>query len=409
MGSNMAENHPVGFRWVMEAQGARREGHPRRPALHAHERDGDEARRHPRRQRHRLPRRHRQLHPRERPLLPRVRRALHERAGDHRRGLRGHRGPRRPLLRLGSREQAATTSRRWRYEGMEVHGAGRRARARASRRRRASSRATAAAAAGSSTASRRRRIRTLAASALRLPDPEAPLRALHAGDRRRDVRLLGRGLPRGRRDARARTPAASGRARSATRSAGRSTRSACRTSAPPRSSSCCSATSAGPAAASWRCAATRRSRARPTSRRSTTSCPATCRCRTREAYGDLDALHRGEHVADRLVGQLRVVLGQPAEGLLRRARDGGERLLLRLRCRAIDERQLRLLDASRQMLDGQGQGLHHRRREPGRRPRERQGAPARRSRSSTGSSCATSSRSSRRRSGTTAPRSSRAS
>ena len=70
-------------------------------------------------------------------------------------------------------------------------------------------------------------------------------------------------------------------ARSATRSAGRSTPPACRSSAPRRSCSCCSATSAARAAASWRCAATRRSRARPTSRRSTTCCPATCRCRTR--------------------------------------------------------------------------------------------------------------------------------
>ena len=41
MGSNMAESHPVGFQWVMEARRARREGDPRRPALHAHERDGD--------------------------------------------------------------------------------------------------------------------------------------------------------------------------------------------------------------------------------------------------------------------------------------------------------------------------------------------------------------------------------
>ena len=42
------------------------------------------------------------------------------------------------------------------------------------------------------------------------------------------------------------------------------------TSAPPRSSSCCWATSGVRAAASWRCVDTRRSRARPTSRRSTT-------------------------------------------------------------------------------------------------------------------------------------------
>ena len=48
-----------------------------------------------------------------------------------------------------------------------------------------------------------------------------------------------------------------------------------------RSSSCCSATSAVPAAGSWPCAATRRSRAPPTSRRCTTCCPATCRCRGR--------------------------------------------------------------------------------------------------------------------------------
>jgi formate dehydrogenase major subunit len=43
----------------------------------------------------------------------------------------------------------------------------------------------------------------------------------------------------------------------------------------------CWATSAGRAAASSRCAGTRRSRARRTSRRSTTSCRATCRCPAR--------------------------------------------------------------------------------------------------------------------------------
>ena len=35
MGSNMAESHPVGFRWVMEAQERGATDHPRRPALHA--------------------------------------------------------------------------------------------------------------------------------------------------------------------------------------------------------------------------------------------------------------------------------------------------------------------------------------------------------------------------------------
>ena len=40
MGSNMAEAHPVGFQWVMEAKarGARR--HPHRPAVHPHQRGG---------------------------------------------------------------------------------------------------------------------------------------------------------------------------------------------------------------------------------------------------------------------------------------------------------------------------------------------------------------------------------
>ena len=97
------------------------------------------------------------------------------------------------------------------------------------------------------------------------------------------------------------TRAASARPRSATRSAGRSTPSACSTSAPRRSCSCCSATSVGPAAASWRCAATRRSRARPTSRRSTTSSPATSRCRA-PSTTDLDDVHRAERRRRRASG-----------------------------------------------------------------------------------------------------------
>jgi len=76
------------------------------------------------------------------------------------------------------------------------------------------------------------------------------------------------------------TPAGTAPARSATPSAGPSTRSACSTSGRRRSSRACWATSAVRAAASWRCAGTRASRARRTSRRSTTSCPATSRCRT---------------------------------------------------------------------------------------------------------------------------------
>ena len=78
----MAECHPVGFQWVMEAEGARRHHHSRRSALHAHQRGGRHPRADSRRHRHRVPGRHRSLHSRERSLLPRLRGELHQRAGD---------------------------------------------------------------------------------------------------------------------------------------------------------------------------------------------------------------------------------------------------------------------------------------------------------------------------------------
>ena len=62
-------------------QGARRQGDARRSALHAHERDGGPARADPPRQRHRLPRRDRQLHLRARRVVPRLRARLHQRPG----------------------------------------------------------------------------------------------------------------------------------------------------------------------------------------------------------------------------------------------------------------------------------------------------------------------------------------
>ena len=66
--------------------------------------------------------------------------------------------------------------------------------------------------------------------------------------------------------------------RSSTRSAGLSTRSGCSTSARHRSCSCCWATSVVPAVGSWPCEGTRASKGPPTSPRSTTFCPAICRC-----------------------------------------------------------------------------------------------------------------------------------
>ena len=35
-GSNVAENHPMAFKWIRKAQENGREDHPRRPAVHPH-------------------------------------------------------------------------------------------------------------------------------------------------------------------------------------------------------------------------------------------------------------------------------------------------------------------------------------------------------------------------------------
>ena len=78
------------------------------------------------------------------------------------------------------------------------------------------------------------------ASPLRLADPQAPLRRLHAGDGGAGLRRPARRCsPRSARCS-SPTPAASGRRRSSTASAGPSTRSARSTSARRRSCSCCS-------------------------------------------------------------------------------------------------------------------------------------------------------------------------
>ena len=82
----MAEAHPVGFQWVMEAKRARRDGHPRRPALHPHLGGRRPARADPGGLRHRVPRRAGQPRAQQRPRLPRVRRRLHQRREHHRRG-----------------------------------------------------------------------------------------------------------------------------------------------------------------------------------------------------------------------------------------------------------------------------------------------------------------------------------
>ena len=287
----------------------------------------------------------------------------------------------------------------WQYEDMEVAAAsGQREHGRAhgpGRPRRPRRRARA----GRAAAPRR----DAAAPALRLPAAAQALRPLHPRARRGDVRRLARAVPRGVRGAVRQLRAASARAPSATPSAGRSTPSACSTSAPPRSSSCCWATSGARAAASWPCAATRRSRARPTSRRSTTSCPATCRCPRPRRTASLRRLHRAELAAGRLLGQHGRLHRLAAEGVVGRRGHGRERLLLRPPA-APDRRPLLLHDAGRDgRRDGQGPVRHGREPDRGRGQRRATTAPP--CAASTGSWCATSSRSRRPPSGTTRRRS----
>ena len=304
MGSSMAENHPVGFQWVIEAREKRRDGHPRRPALHAHVGDGRSSgcRCAPAATSSSSARLVNYVLA-QRPRVPRVRRRLHER---RRRSSSTTSATPRISTACSRAGTTRTYDRDWRTT----------ATTRQSRPYATSGRGRGATPTSIRSATRR------SASALRLPDPDAPLRALHAGDGRAVC-----GMPRGRVPARSPTrsaarPARSAPARSATRSAGRSTRPACRSSAPPRSCSCCSATSAGPAAASSRCAATRRSRARPTSRRSTTSCPATCRCRRSARDRARSTATSRKHRSNAgWWAQLRHVHRLAAEGVVRRRGD----------------------------------------------------------------------------------------
>ena len=134
--------------------------------------------------------------------------------------------------------------------------------------------------------------------------------------------------------------------------------------------------------------------------------PGRCRTsttrRTSQAYID-------EHTAPGgLVGQARHVHRLAAEGVVGRGRDARRTTSASRYLPRIDDDNSNYWTVAAD-AEGQRQGLHRRRREPGRRLGERQARTGSRSRSSTGSSSATSSRSRRRRSGTTAPRSSRAS
>ena len=72
-GLEHGRGHPVGFQWVMEARERGAEVIHVDPRFTRTSALADSLRAAPGRHRHRLPRRHRQLHPRARPRVPRVR------------------------------------------------------------------------------------------------------------------------------------------------------------------------------------------------------------------------------------------------------------------------------------------------------------------------------------------------
>ena len=187
----MAEAHPGGLPVGRRGARARGRGDPRRSTSHPHERAREPLRALPRRRGHRVPRRHHQLHPRERSRIPRLRGGVHQRAGDHHGGLPRHRGPRRLLLGLEGR-------RRLRHDLLAVRGHGGSRLGRTARVRRDDGRAGRARRAGRDARERRatRGGSDAAAPSLRVPASQAPLLALHARFRRGGLRRPARAVPR---------------------------------------------------------------------------------------------------------------------------------------------------------------------------------------------------------------------
>ena len=125
----------------------------------------------------------------------------------------------------------------------------------------------------------------------------------------------------------------------ATRSAGPSTPSACSTSGPRRSSRRCSATSAGPAAASSLCAGTRRIQGSTDIPTLFNLLPGYIPMPHAHAGRGPRHVHRGRGGGEGLLGQHARLHRQPAQGVLRRRGHGRQRLLLRLPAPAHREPQ----------------------------------------------------------------------
>ena len=136
------------------------------------------------------------------------------------------------------------------------------------------------------------------------------------------------------------------------------------------------ATSAGPAAASWRCAAIPASRARPTSRPSTTCCPATCPSRPpTTAHETLDYYVEHEGLPTGYWANFRKFIVSLLKAWYGDAATAGERLPLRLA--AAHRRRLLATADLRPHGPGRDEGLFPLRPEPGRRRAQRRPAPRR--------------------------------
>ncbi len=229
-----------------------------------------------------------------------------------------------------------------------------------------------------------------AASALRLADPEAPLRPLHAGGGRAGLRLRAGGAGAGGRAA-VRQLRARADQRHGLR-AGLDPAHDRRADDPHRRHPAAAARQHGPAGRRHHgdARATPASRARPTSPPCTTCCPATCRSRRRRAARDARLLRRARGAAHRLLGQLPQVHRQPAQGLVRRRRHAGERL--RLLLAAAHGRRLLAAALLRPDVQGRGEGLFPLRPESRRRRAQRRACTAPACATSTGWWCSTGSR-----------------
>ena len=348
-------------------EGARRHGHPRRSPLHPDQRRCRPPRPDPRRDRHRLPRRASSTTSWRTTSGSTSTWLDYTNAStivDER--VRRHRGPRRALLWLRRGEPPL------RHRLVAVRGRPGRPRRRAdgptksddARRRSGSAHGESHGSGGARSTGEPDRDPTLAAPALRPPDPQAPLRPLHARDGRArsagSPRISSPGLPRRSPS----TPGATAR-RAFVYAVGWTQHTVGVQYIRAASVLQLLLGNIGRPGGGIHGAARPRlaSRARPTSRRCSTSCPATCRCPTPTSTQDLDDYRRRRTRRTRGTGRTCVVPGQPAQGVVGRRRDRGQRVLLRLSAPA--HRRPPHLRHGGGQIDGALQGYFLLGREPG--------------------------------------------